>query len=619
MVKIARVRAPARVGPAAGRGQRACAASTRSCDAPPGPMVCDGHLVSLRRRRPSPDGVAPVRCLGRCYEAPATSATRAAADPAPRPRRRRRWCCATSSTGARRSTASRTTRCPTATTILDAVEASGLRGRGGAAFPTGESGRSRAQTAAADRVVVANGDEGDPGAYIDRLLLEEDPHAVLAGMLACARAIGARRGVVFIRARVSRGAGAHGRGDRRGERARACSATSTCASSAAHGSYVAGEETALLRAIEGLRAEPSPKPPYPAERGLDGLPTVVQNIETLCDGAVGRARRRRGDTKAVCRRRRGRAPGRRRGAPRHAARASVLARGGGGPAPGAAWKMALVGGPMGRVVPARRFDTPLSYEALPGMGHAGIVVFDETVSAARAGASISSRSPRPSRAAACTPCRVGTAQLAALPRSRGARAPARHDGARQPVRLRPGRAAALPRSPRAFRRRAVRMITLDGQASRPRARCSTPAAPPARRGARLLRRRIASRPAATAARCLVEADGRCVAACTHPRARTAWSCKRQRAAARVPARSRRAHRLRERRRAAASDATLAALGVTGKRYATRARRRRHDATPSAICSSISTPASCAACACAPAATCKGSSSTRVEAAAPTRA
>ncbi|HEX9104664.1 MAG TPA: NADH-ubiquinone oxidoreductase-F iron-sulfur binding region domain-containing protein, partial [Polyangia bacterium] len=377
--------------------------------APAGPMVCDGtscHFAGAAL----PDGVAPVRCLGRCYEPPATSATR----PGPIPRRAlveepvvlRHLVDGDGAADARDDYADYAL--PDGDTILDAVIASGLRGRGGAAFPTGAKWKVARQTPAPDRFVVANGDEGDPGAYVDRLLLEEDPHAVLAGMVACARAIGARRGVVFIRGEypLAQARMAEAIAD---ARARGLHGSLEVRVVGGHGSYVAGEETALLRAIEGLRAEPSPKPPFPAERGLEGLPTVVQNIETLAAVPWVVRRRRRGDTKAVCLAGAIARPGVvevRLGTPL----GELLARGGGGPAPGRRWKLALVGGPMGRVVPASRFDTPLSYEALPGMGHAGIVVLDDSVRASALAQHLYDFAAAES-CGACTPCRVGSAEL----------------------------------------------------------------------------------------------------------------------------------------------------------------------------------------------------------------
>lgn len=370
------------------------------------PRTCVGTACHFTRQAP-PVG-APVRCLGRCYEAPASSVSPSAVIPrsslVSEPVILRHLV-----EGAHPEPETEYAGLPDPETILAAVTDSGLRGRGGAAFPTGAKWRLARETPAPDRYVVANGDEGDPGSFVDRLLLEEDPHAVLAGMLACARAIGARRGVVFIRREYRRAqevmleaiAWADRAGYLRDFRVRVVSGA---------GSYVAGEETALLRAIEGLRAEPSPKPPYPAERGLEGLPTVVQNVETLAAVPWVVQRRRRADTKVVCV----------TGAVARPAAvevalgtplADVLQRACGGPAPDRRWKMALVGGPMGRVLPASAFDTPLSFEALPGLGHAGVVVLDDLTSALALARHLFEFAVAES-CGNCAPCRIGTAQLA---------------------------------------------------------------------------------------------------------------------------------------------------------------------------------------------------------------
>jgi NADH:ubiquinone oxidoreductase subunit F (NADH-binding) len=371
--------------------------------------VCTGTACHFERGATLPEGpFADVHCLGRCYEAPADATV--AARPIPR-------ASLVDPPVVLRHVLYRDTdpledyALPGGDEILDVLILSGLRGRGGAAYPTGLKWKVARETSAPDRFVVANGDEGDPGAYVDRLLLEESPHAVLAGMKACARAIGASRGIVFIRgeyadaaARVEAAiADAEERGLLEGFSVRVVRGA---------GSYVAGEETALLRAIEGLRAEPSPKPPYPAECGLMGVPTVVQNVETLA--VVPWVVRHRGcaGTKAICL----------SGA---IARpcvtevelglplAEVLERAGGGPATGRSWKMALVGGPMGRVVPAREFEVPLSYETLPGMGHGGVVVLDESVSA-RTLAEHLFRFAALESCGSCTPCRIGSVQLSQM-------------------------------------------------------------------------------------------------------------------------------------------------------------------------------------------------------------
>jgi NADH:ubiquinone oxidoreductase subunit F (NADH-binding) len=296
--------------------------------------------------------------------------------------------------------------------ILSAIESSGLRGRGGAAFPTGAKWRIARETPAVDRYVVCNGDEGDPGSFVDRLLLEEDPHAVLAGMRACARAIGATKGILYVRGEYPR--------------ARAVVLEAVHAARAARllgdgfdvevvtgaGSYVCGEETALLRSIEGLRGEPAPKPPYPAVRGLRGLPTVVQNVETLSVVPWVVRTGARPDTKAICVSGAVVRPGLIE-APFGTPLRDVLMGPCGGAPPGRRWRMALVGGPMGRVLREDAFDTRLGYDELPGLGHGGVVVFDDTVPPLALARHIASFA-RAESCGNCTPCRTGTAVLDGL-------------------------------------------------------------------------------------------------------------------------------------------------------------------------------------------------------------
>lgn len=353
----------------------------------------------------------PVYCLGRCYEAPAHENRPAAPIPrmslAARPVVLRHLLAEAGAAGANDPFVDYAL--PDGDAILAAVEASGLRGRGGAAFPTARKWRAARETPAVDRYVVCNGDEGDPGAYIDRLLLEEAPHDVLAGMLACARAIGARRGVLFIRGEYPVAA-ERARAAVDEARARGLLGDFEVQVLRGAGSYVAGEETALLRAIEGLRAEPWVKPPYPAERGLDDLPTVVQNVETLA--VVPHIVRTgvKGNAKALSLS--GAIP--RPGVVEIELGTSlrrVLEEAGGGQPPGRPWKMALVGGPMGRVVPVADFDVALDYDTLPGMGHGGIVVLDERVSARTLAEHLYEFAAAES-CGNCAPCRIGTAQLA---------------------------------------------------------------------------------------------------------------------------------------------------------------------------------------------------------------
>lgn len=376
------------------------------------PRPCGGTACSFPgggHAAAAPRGDAhAVYCLGRCYEAPAHEARPSGAIP--------RGTLAAEPVVLRHLLGRETQPLddyllPDGAEILDAVAASGLRGRGGAAYPTAAKWRVARDTPAPDRYVVCNGDEGDPGAYVDRLLLEESPHAVVAGMLACARAIGAARGVIFVRGEYPLAA----------ERARAAIAEAEARGLLGDlrirvlrgaGSYVAGEETALLRAIEGLRAEPWVKPPYPAERGLEDLPTVVQNVETLAVVPAIVRGRRKANAKAICLSGAVRRPGVYEielGTPLRTILESPEA--GGGPAEGRRWKMALVGGPMGRVVPAANFDVPIGYDTLSGMGHGGVVVLDDSIPARRLAEHLFTFAAAES-CGNCAPCRIGTAQLA---------------------------------------------------------------------------------------------------------------------------------------------------------------------------------------------------------------
>jgi NADH-quinone oxidoreductase subunit F len=172
--------------------------------------------------------------------------------------------------------------------IVDIISAAGLRGRGGAGFPTGRKWALARAAAGREKVIICNADEGDPGAYMDRTLLESNPHQILEGMLICGLATGAARGIIYVRAeyplavrivdqaiRQARALGLLGRG---------------ILGSAfdfeidvfqGSGAFVCGEETALIRSIEGFRGMPVHRPPYPVERGLGGRPTVINNVKTL--------------------------------------------------------------------------------------------------------------------------------------------------------------------------------------------------------------------------------------------------------------------------------------------------------------------------------------------------
>lgn len=275
--------------------------------------------------------------------------------------------------------------------LLDAVDSSGLRGRGGAGFPAGAKWRACAAAPGAFKVAVANGDEGDPGSFVDRALMECDPHAVLEGLLLCAYAIGAAKAIVFVRGEYPRAAQVL-RSAVRDARAAGLSGSNILGSGfscdvdivAGLGSYVCGEETALLAAIEGRRGEVRPRPPYPTTAGLWGAPTVVSNVETLASvpwivrrgpaalralGAAGCA-----GTKVLSLSAGFAAPGLVE-VELGENLAGVLDDS--GPEPGLA--AVVVGGPMGSVLTPDEWNVPVTYDGGLRLGHGGIVAVPEDV------------------------------------------------------------------------------------------------------------------------------------------------------------------------------------------------------------------------------------------------
>jgi len=172
--------------------------------------------------------------------------------------------------------------------IIDRIEASGLRGRGGAGFPTGVKWKIARAAAGSEKTIICNADEGDPGAYMDRTLLESNPHQVIEGMIIAAIAVGAKNGLFYVRAeyplavRILESAIEQAR-------AKGLLGTDILGSGfdfdidlfQGSGAFVCGEETALIRSVEGYRGMPRHRPPFPVERGLDNRPTVINNVKTL--------------------------------------------------------------------------------------------------------------------------------------------------------------------------------------------------------------------------------------------------------------------------------------------------------------------------------------------------
>ena len=309
--------------------------------------------------------------------------------------------------------------------VVDEVLASALRGRGGAGFPAATKWAAVAESGIpGPRYVVCNGDEGDPGSFIDRLLMESDPHRILAGMALAAYAIGAERGFVYVRSEYPRARDALRRAVGEAREAGHLGATASAGFDVevfeGAGSYVAGEETSLIHSMEGLRGEVARRPPYPTEDGFLHRPTVVNNVETLCAipwiverGGEAYAKLGAGGskgTKVVCLNERFANPG------AYEVELGVSLRYvfdelGGGLRDGHVLRSLQVGGPLGGFIPSDRLDVPLSFDALRAvgadLGHGSLVAIDEHVPphelfihAWRFAANES--------CGTCAPCRVGT-------------------------------------------------------------------------------------------------------------------------------------------------------------------------------------------------------------------
>ncbi|QCB98310.1 protein disulfide oxidoreductase [Arthrobacter sp. PAMC25564] len=309
--------------------------------------------------------------------------------------------------------------------VLSQVDSSGLRGRGGAGFRAGAKWRA-ALARPAPRVVVANGDEGDPGSYSDRLLMERDPHRVLEGLALACFAVRAESGVVFVRSEYPQ---AFARMQEAAVEARAAGHLGTDIGGSGFtleidvvegaGSYVSGEETALLSGLEGLRGVVRPRPPYPAERGLHGWPTVVNNVETLAaipwiikHGAAAYAAMGTPDeagTVVACLSERFLRPGAYEveiGTPVR----RIVEDLGGGLRDGAVLRALQIGGPLGGFLGPEDLDVEFSDAALSrhgaALGHAGIVAFDDTLAGEDVLRNLWDFAAAES-CGQCSPCRVG--------------------------------------------------------------------------------------------------------------------------------------------------------------------------------------------------------------------
>jgi len=305
---------------------------------------------------------------------------------------------------------------------LEEVTRSGLRGRGGAGFPTGIKWQTVADASADRKYIVCNADEGDSGTFADRMLLEGDPFALIEGMAIAGFAVGAAKGFVYIRSEYPDAVRAFGRAVRLAEvdGLLGAGAGFDIEVRVGAGAYVCGEETALLESIEGRRGQVRAKPPLPAHRGLLGRPTVVNNLVSLstvpwilAEGAEAYAAfgmgRSRGTMPIQL------AGNIRRGGLFEAAFGVTLGElvdeFGGGTRSGRPVRAVQVGGPLGAYFPRALFDTAFDYEAFAArdglIGHGGVVVFDDTVDMARQ-ARFAMEFCAIESCGKCTPCRIGS-------------------------------------------------------------------------------------------------------------------------------------------------------------------------------------------------------------------
>ncbi len=314
--------------------------------------------------------------------------------------------------------------------VIDEMIASGLRGRGGAGFSTGLKWKFCRQAPGDEKYLICNADEGDPGAFMDRALLEGDPHRVIEGMIIAAYAIGAATGIVYVRAEypiaVEHVGIALEQARERGLLGKDIAGTGfdfDIKVRMGAGAFVCGEETALIASLEGLRGMPNPRPPFPAQSGYMRRPTNINNVETFGNvplvmkngarwySAFGTEKSKGTKIFALA--------GRVRNTglvevPMGATMREIVFDIGGGIGKGRKFKAAQLGGPSGGCVPAAYLDTELDYDSVQAigaiMGSGGLIVMDENtcmVDVARYFLEF----VQAESCGKCTPCRVGTRKM----------------------------------------------------------------------------------------------------------------------------------------------------------------------------------------------------------------
>lgn len=317
--------------------------------------------------------------------------------------------------------------------VCNEILESGLRGRGGAGFPTGLKWNFVRQENADTKFVIVNGDEGDPGAYMDRTVMEDDPHRVLEGMMICAYAVGASYGYLYIRGEYPNAI------DRIRKAIRAARRCKILGNSVlgtdfkfnadvriGAGAFVCGEETALIHSVEGKRGMPRMRPPYPSKSGLWGMPTVINNVETMANvppiinnGAKWYAKigtEKSKGTKVFA------LAGHLRNTglievPMGITLQEIVYDIGGGIPGGRDYKAAQTGGPSGGCIPAEYLETPVDYESLTRlgsiMGSGGLVIIDDSMKMPDF-AKFFMDFCLDESCGKCVPCRVGTVQISKL-------------------------------------------------------------------------------------------------------------------------------------------------------------------------------------------------------------
>ena len=314
--------------------------------------------------------------------------------------------------------------------VIEIIDKSGLRGRGGAGFPTGKKWRATKEAKGDTKYVVCNADEGDPGAFMDRSILEGDPHAVLEAMEIAGYAVGAKKGYIYVRAEypiaVQRLKIAINQARDYGILGKNIFGTNFSFDIEIRlgaGAFVCGEETALLESIEGRRGQPRVKPPYPATAGLWGCPTLINNVETYANiaqiilkgaewySSIGTANSKGTKVFAL-------------GGnvnnvglvevPMGTTLREIVFDIGGGIPNGREFKAAQTGGPSGGCIPKEHLDTPIDYESLKEigsmMGSGGLIVMDDTKCMVCL-AKFYLQFTVSESCGKCTPCRIGTKRM----------------------------------------------------------------------------------------------------------------------------------------------------------------------------------------------------------------